>query len=150
MFLQIWCRNFQGFRCPRGSARTFLELPISNLPIKRCLTSRVFPVPCFSNLLLFLRPIFAFKYQVHAFLQRKVAPSLAFVSLPCCSSLKCQGIGLQSINGSNLQLRRLAAQCAIPPHIAIPFRDSIAEGGIALICLVFILSFPGGSTVKPS
>ena len=25
-----------------------------------------------------------------------------------------------------------------PPYRAIPFRDSIAEGGIALICLVFI------------
>ena len=32
----------------------------------------------------------------------------------------------------------LAAQCEIPPYRAIPFRDSIAEGGIAPICLVFI------------
>ena len=33
----------------------------------------------------------------------------------------------------------LAAQCEIPPpYRAIPFRDSIAEGGIASICLVFI------------
>ena len=32
----------------------------------------------------------------------------------------------------------LAAQCEIPPlHRARPFRDSIAEGGIAPICLVF-------------
>ena len=35
----------------------------------------------------------------------------------------------------------LTAQCEIPPgppYRAIPFRDSIAEGGIAPICLVFI------------
>ena len=33
----------------------------------------------------------------------------------------------------------LVAQCEIPPpYRAIPFRDSIAEGGIAPICLVFI------------
>ena len=33
----------------------------------------------------------------------------------------------------------LAAKCEIPPsYRAIPFRDSIAEGGIAPICLVFI------------
>ena len=33
----------------------------------------------------------------------------------------------------------LAAQCEISPRYrAIPFRDSIAEGGIAPICLVFI------------
>ena len=33
----------------------------------------------------------------------------------------------------------LAAQCEIPhPYRAIPFQDSIAEGGIAPICLVFI------------
>ena len=32
----------------------------------------------------------------------------------------------------------LAAQCEIPPpYRAIPFQDSIAEGGIAPICLVF-------------
>ena len=31
------------------------------------------------------------------------------------------------------------AQCEItPPYRAIPFRDSIAEGGIEPICLVFI------------
>ena len=47
----------------------------------------------------------------------------------------------------------LAAQCEIPPpYRAIPFRDSIAEGGIARLCLVFIgyrasiaeIPFPGG------
>ena len=33
----------------------------------------------------------------------------------------------------------LAAQCGLPPpYRAIPFRDSIAEGGIAPICFVFI------------
>ena len=33
----------------------------------------------------------------------------------------------------------LAAQCEVPPpYRAIPFRDSIAEGGIASICLVFM------------
>ena len=41
-------------------------------------------------------------------------------------------VRLQS-NGSGL-----AVQCEItPPYRAIPFRDSIAEGGIAPICLVF-------------
>ena len=35
-------------------------------------------------------------------------------------------------------MSNLAAQCEIPPpYRAIPFRDSIAEGGIAPICLVF-------------
>ena len=39
-----------------------------------------------------------------------------------------------------LAATRLVAQCEItpPPYRAIPFRDSIAEGGIAPICLVFI------------
>ena len=33
----------------------------------------------------------------------------------------------------------LAAQCEIPPpYRTIPFRNSIAEGGIARLCLVFI------------
>ena len=36
------------------------------------------------------------------------------------------------------RIRPLAAQCEIPPYRAIPFRDSIAEGGMAPICLVFI------------
>ena len=40
-------------------------------------------------------------------------------------------------NSNEQGLRHLAAQCEIPPHRAIPFRDSIAEGGIAPICLLF-------------
>ena len=31
----------------------------------------------------------------------------------------------------------LAAQCEIAPHIAIPFRDSMAEGGIARVSPCF-------------
>ena len=43
------------------------------------------------------------------------------------------------LNRLDLSLTILAAQCEIPPpYRAIPFRDTIAEGGIAPICLVFI------------
>ena len=42
-------------------------------------------------------------------------------------------------NAQKQQESPLAAQCEIPPpYRAIPFRDRIAEGGIAPICLVFI------------
>ena len=60
----------------------------------------------------------------------------------------CLGVGrehqessdkLISNNSQRHRYQNLAAQCEIPPpYRAIPFRDSIAEGGIAPICLVFI------------
>ena len=45
----------------------------------------------------------------------------------------------QSANEQFWGQTSLVAQCEMPPpYRAIPFRDSIAEGGIAPVCLVFI------------
>ena len=67
----------------------------------------------------------------------------------CEHTLLCDTLGLAA---------DLAAQCKIPPpYRAIPFRDSIAEGGIARSRLVFIgyrasiaeIPFLGGGIAPP-
>ena len=69
-----------------------------------------------------------------------VSPKGGFGGCPPNLGAKLRILPPKSETQTQLQeLLGLAAQCEIPPpYRAIPFRDSIAEGGIATICLLFM------------